>query len=101
MSKHAIKTGRYTHELRSRNILEVKRLQNQKCKEQMEVEDTKPKVLNVGPSCVTFGETESVTQREGIKPEIKGTFMTNMYVKRLSKLAHEHITSTTLSDRNF
>lgn len=29
MSKNAIKTGRYTHELRSKNILEVKRLQNQ------------------------------------------------------------------------
>lgn len=29
MSKTAIKTGRYTHELRSKNILEVKRLQNQ------------------------------------------------------------------------
>lgn len=29
MSKNAIKTGRYTHELRSKNILEVKRLQKQ------------------------------------------------------------------------
>jgi len=29
MSKGAIKTGRYTHELRSRNILEVKRLEQQ------------------------------------------------------------------------
>ena len=29
MSKNAIKTGRYTHELRSKNIMEVKKLQMQ------------------------------------------------------------------------
>ena len=36
MSKNAIKTGRYTHELRSKNILEVKRLQKQSSEESPE-----------------------------------------------------------------
>ena len=69
MSKTAIKTGRYTHELRSKNILEVKRLQKQNSDDGSDEIVTSENPIQVTNDDVKYLEYESVLKKKVIYEE--------------------------------
>lgn len=73
MSKNAIKTGRYTHELRSKNILEVKSLEKQKSDEEMVTME-----IQNQPNCdeVKYVEYQTKLERSRLCEEQLNTLMT-------------------------
>ncbi|XP_060559469.1 nuclear receptor subfamily 1 group D member 1-like [Ruditapes philippinarum] len=71
MSKTAIKTGRYTHELRSKNILEVKRLQKQASDESPE----RPEENSSGYNDANYTEYKNELLRKMMLEDTLGTLL--------------------------
>jgi hypothetical protein len=71
MSKTAIKTGRYTHELRSKNILEVKRLQKQASDESPE----RPEEISSGYNDANYTEYKNELLRKMMLEDTLGTLL--------------------------